>query len=43
MNEFNITKDMVVEILEGVSFRMQKFKKELIHEYNITFINNNLS
>lgn len=43
MNEFDITKEMVIEILEGVSFRMQKFKKELMDEYDLSFSNKNLS
>ena len=43
MNEFNITQEMVIEILEGVSFRMQKFKKELMDEYDLSFSNKNLS
>jgi len=43
MNEFNITKEIVIEILEGVSFRMQKFKKELMDEYDLSFSNKNLS
>src|SRR3989344_5766200 len=43
MNEFNITKEIVIKILEGVSFRMQKFKKELMDEYDLSFSNKNLS
>ena len=43
MNDLNITKEMVIEILEGVSFRMQKFKKELMDEYDLSFSNKNLS
>ncbi len=43
MNQFDITKEMIMEILNGVSFRMQKFKKELMDGYDIHFSNKNLS
>lgn len=43
INKFELTKDAVVEVLKGVSFRMQKFKKELMDQYDISFSNKNLS
>ena len=42
-NKFGLTKNIVVEVLKGVSFRMQKFKKELMDEYDLSFSNKNLS
>ena len=42
-NKFGLTKVMVIEVLKGVSFRMQKFKKELMDEYDLSFTNKNLS
>ena len=42
-NKFGLTKEIVVEVLKGVSFRMQKFKKELMDEYDLSFSNKNLS
>lgn len=43
VNEFKITKEMIVEIFNRVSFRMRKFKIEFIDEYDIQFNNKNLS
>ena len=43
MNEFNITKDMIIEILKGISFRMKKIKEDVMDEYDISFSNKNLS
>ena len=42
-NEFGITKEIIVEILKGVSSRMKKFKTELMDEYDTHFSNKNLS
>lgn len=42
-NPFGITKDMIIEIIGGISQRMQKFKRELIDEYDMHFSNKNLS
>ena len=42
-NKFGLTKEIVVEVLKGVSFRMQKFKEELMDEYDLSFSNKNLS
>lgn len=42
-NKFGLTKDIVTEVLKGVTFIMQKFKKELIDEYDLSFSNKNLS
>ena len=43
VNEFGLTKEIIVDTLKGVSFRMQKFKKELMDEYDISFSKKNLS
>ena len=42
-NKFGLTEDIVTEVLKGVSLRMQKFKKELMEQYDISFSNKNLS
>jgi|SRR3989338_1435254 len=42
-NKFNLKREDIVEVLKGVSFRMQKFKKELMDEYDLSFSNKNLS
>ncbi len=43
VRSFKLTKNIMVEVLKGVSFRMQKFKKDLMDEYDISFSNKNLS
>ena len=43
INRFGLTNGIIIEVLKSVSFRMQKFKKELVDVYDISFSKKNLS